>query len=134
MAVGRTTERRNVASVGTTATTTALTGPAGSFNEEDAGRGITGVGIPAGATLAAAGASSGAAATLSVAATATGTITAAVGSASGGGAEYGFSGWSPETDAESESYSVAANNAGTIPPGRIMNTTTSFSTLQRARD
>lgn len=133
MAVGRTPEQRTVAAVGTTATSTALTGPAGSFNEEDAGRGITGTGIPVGATLAAAGASSGAAATLSAAATATGTVTASVGTGTGGG-DYGFIGWSPETDIESEGYSVTAANAGTVTPARITNLTTSTSSLQRARN
>ena len=41
------------------------------------------------------------------------------------GWSYGFQGWSPESDAESETYTVAANNAGTATPDRITNSTTS---------
>lgn len=136
MAVGRTTEARTVAGVGTTATSTAITGPAGSFLKGDAGRPISGTGIPAGATLAAV--ASGTAATLSAAATATGTITATIGTATGtatGAAAlgYGFLGWSPETDTESGTYTLAAVNAGQVPPDRITNTYTGVSTLQRGR-
>ncbi len=113
-------------------TSTPLTAPAGSFVEEDAGRLIVGTGIPTGTTLAAV--LSDTAARLSAAATASGTVTASLGSgltslqdAQG----YGFQGWSPETDAESESYTVAANNAGTATPDRITNTYTAVS--QRGR-
>jgi hypothetical protein len=127
MAVGRSTDPRTLAGVSTTATSTALTAPAGTFAEEDTGRTITGPGIPAGSTLAAV--TSDTAATLSAAATATGTITAAVGQASA--ADYGFVGWSPETDTESESYTVAAVTSGVVPPGRITDTTTAAA--QRAR-
>lgn len=133
MAVGRSTEARTVASVGTTATSTALTAPAGSFNEEDAGRLITGTGIPASVTLATAGASNGAAATLSVAATATGTIAATLsGATAQADAGFGFYGWSPETDAESETYTVAAANAGTVTPDRVTNAISPIP-AQRAR-
>lgn len=111
----------------TTATSTAVTAAAGTFNEEDAGATVTGAGIPAGATLASV--TSGAAATLSAAATTTGTPTVAFGG--NRDAAYGFAGWSPETDTESEAYTVAAVNAGTVPPGRITNTTTPVQ--QRAR-
>ena len=124
MAVGRTTEGRTVPSVTTTLTSTALTAPAGSFNEEDAGRTISGTGIPAGATLTAAGASNGAAATLSAAATATGTVTVTLGTGTTSLAEgqrYGFIGWSPETDAESETYTLAAVNSGAVTPDRVTN-------------
>jgi hypothetical protein len=72
---------RGVAGVGTTDTSTALTAPAGSFFPGDAGRPISGTGIPAGATIASVESSS--AATLSAAATATGTITAAIGGGNG---------------------------------------------------
>ncbi len=123
---GRTNEARSV-TVTTTLSSTAVTAPAGTFHEEDAGRTITGAGIPAGATLSAV--TSDAAATLSAAATAAGTVTATLGRASA--AAYGFAGWSPETDAESETYSVAANNAGTATPDRITNTTTAV--RQRSR-
>ncbi len=135
MAVGRTTEARTVASVGTTNLSAAITGPANSFNEEDAGRPISGTGIPAAATILSV--ASGTAATLSANATATGTITATIGSAvtanSAAGQAYGFVGWSPETDAESEAYTLAAVNAGTTPPDRITNNYTGVSTLQRGR-
>jgi hypothetical protein len=129
MAVGRSPERRTVTAT-TTATSTAITAPAGTFAEEDAGRAITGPGIPAGATLSAV--TSDTAATLSAAATASATVTAAVGTTGAtAAAAYGFTGWSPETDTESETYSVAAVNAGTASPDRITNTTTAVQ--QRAR-
>lgn len=114
--------------VTTTAASTAVTAAAGTFNvPEDVGRTITGTGIPAGATIAAVASST--AATLSAAATAAGAPTVALGAATG--SSYGFRGWSPETDAESETYTVAANNAGTATPDRITNTTTAVS--QRSR-
>jgi hypothetical protein len=123
---GRTNEGRT-ATVTTTLSSTAITAPAGTFHEEDAGRTITGTGIPAGATLASV--QSDAAATLSAAATAAGTVTAALGRAPA--SAYGFAGWSPETDAESETYTVAAANAGTVTPDRITNTSTAV--RQRSR-
>ncbi len=127
MAPGRTTEPRT-AVVTTTLSSTAVTAAAGTFHvPEDVGRTITGAGIPAGATIAAV--TSSTAATLSVAATAAGSPTVALGPGSGLG--YGFRGWSPETDGESETYTVAANNAGTATPDRITNTTTAVT--QRTR-
>lgn len=130
MVTGRTSESRTIASVGTTNASAAITAPANSFNEEDAGRLITGTGIPAAATILSV--QSGAAATLSANATATGTITATVGgTAADTGQRYGFIGWSPETDAESEAYTLAANNASTVPPDRITNTFTA--NAQRSR-
>lgn len=128
MVAGRSNEGRTIASVGTTNLSTAITAPANSFEEEDAGRSISGTGVPAGATIASV--TSPTAATLSAAATATGTITATVGAASG--SAYGFAGWSPETDAESETYTVAANNAGTATPDRLTNSVTAKSS-QRSR-
>lgn len=130
MVVGRTTEPRTVASVGTTSASTALTGPAGSFSKSDVGRPISGTGIPAGATIASV--SSGTSAALSANATATGTITATIGSATTLGtaqAGYGFTGWSPETDAEAQTYTVTSG--GTSEPSRITNTYTGVS--QRGR-
>lgn len=124
---GRTPEGRSVASVGTTNASTAITAPAGSFAEEDAGRTISGTGIPAGATLASV--ESDTAATLSAAATATGTITATLGP--GDAADYGFVGWSPESDAESETYSIAGGASATSP-GRHTNPNTANE--QRARN
>lgn len=126
MVAGRSTEGR-VATVSTTATTTAITGAAGTFNEEDAGRTIVRAGIPAAATIASV--TSDTAAVLSAAATTTASAAAALGAASG--ESHGFRGWSPESDAESESYTLAANNAGTVPPDRIVNTTTGVT--QRTR-
>lgn len=108
---GRSNEARSVPNVGTTATSTAITGPAGTFHEEDAGRTISGTGIPAGATIASVQSDTGA--TLSAAATATGTITATFGVAAA--ATYGFVGWSPESDAESETYSVAGGASANSP-------------------
>lgn len=128
MVAGRTNEGRT-ATVSTTLSSTAITGAAGTFHEEDAGRTITGTNIPAAATLASV--QSDTAATLSAAATATGAgITATLGRATG--EAYGFTGWSPETDPESETYTVAAANAGTVTPDRV---TTSIApkSAQRAR-
>ncbi|MDR3082851.1 MAG: hypothetical protein LBV60_18340 [Streptomyces sp.] len=126
MVAGRTNEKRTI-TVTTTNASTALTAAAGTFNEEDAGRTITGTGIPAGATLASV--TSDTAATLSAAATAAGSVSAVLGRAQG--TAYGFTGWSPETDAESETYTVAAVNAGTATPSRLTNTYTRAE--QRAR-
>lgn len=112
---GRSTEGRAVAGVGTTNLSAAITAPAGSFHEEDPGRTISGTGIPAGRTILSV--QSDTAATMSGNATATGAITATLGP--GTAESYGFRGWSPESDAESETYSVPAVNAGAVPPGRI---------------
>lgn len=121
----------DVASVasGGTALSTNLTAPAGTFHRpEDAGRPITGTGIPAGATVASV--QSGTAARLSVAATAAGSPSVTLGRANP--ESYGFEGWSPETDAESETYSVAAANAGTATPDRLTNPFTAVSQRGRA--
>lgn len=125
MAVGRTNEQRTVTV--TTNSTTAITAAAGTFHEEDAGRTITGTGIPAAATIASV--TSDTAATLSAAATASGSPSVTLGRAQG--QAYGFTGWSPETDAESETYTVAAVNAGTATPDRLTNAHTRVE--QRAR-
>jgi hypothetical protein len=132
MALGRSTESRTVASVGTTSASAAITAPAGSFASGDAGRSITGTGIPAGATISAV--TSDTAATLSANAIATGTITATIGSNTTphqSGQTYGFVGWSPETDLEAKTYSLAAVNAGQVPPSKITNTYTAVT--QRGR-
>ncbi len=110
-----------------TAISTGVTATAGTFNEEDAGRPITGTGIPAGASVTSV--TSDTAAVLSVAASAAGTVTAQVAATLG----YGFVGWSPETDPESETYTVAAANANTVTPDRITNSATGVGPLQRAR-
>lgn len=126
MAAGRTNEARTV-TVTTTNASANITASAGTFQEEDAGRSITGTGIPAGATVQTV--TSDTAATLSAAATASGSPSVTLGVAQP--TAYGFSGWSPETDAESETYTVAAVNAGTATPDRLMNTYTRVE--QRAR-
>lgn len=126
MVAGRSTERRT-ATVTTTSGSANITAAAGTFHEEDAGRTITGTGIPAGATIASV--TSETAATLSANATASGSITATFGEARG--QAYGFVGWSPESDAESETYTLSANNAGTAQPDRLVNGTTPVS--QRSR-
>jgi hypothetical protein len=119
MVAGRTSEPRSV-TLTTTNASAAVTAAAGTFNEEDAGVPVSGTGVPAGATLLSV--TSDTAATLSASATATGSRSVTFGANTAG---YGFVGWSPESDAESETYTVAANNAGTATPDRITNTTTS---------
>jgi len=132
MVAGRTTEPR-VVTVTTTLSSTAVTAPAGTFSKRDVGRPIAGTGIPAGTTLSAV--ASATAATLSAAATAAGSPSATIGSTrplvDPAGPSYGFEGWSPETEAEAASYSVAANNAGTATPDRITNPYTAVT--QRGR-
>lgn len=119
MALGRSNEARTV-TVTTTNASANITAAAGTFHEEDAGRTITGTGIPAAATIATV--TSDTAATLSANATASGSPSVTLGRALP--TAYGFNGWSPETDAESETYSVAAVNAGTATPDRLTNTYT----------
>lgn len=131
MASGRTSEPRAV-TVTTTNSSTAVTASAGTFSKKDAGRTITATGIPASTTLASV--TSDTAAVLSAAATATGSRSATLGAATTAAADaqfYGFMGWSPETDVESDSYSVAANNAGTVAPDRITNTYTAVARRSR---
>lgn len=122
---GRTSEPRTV-TVTTALNATGITAPAGTFAEEDAGRTITGANIPAGATLASV--ESDTAATLSAAATAAATVSAELGDA---GLSYGFRGWSPESDAESETYSIAGG-ASANAPGRITDPNTGFTRRWRA--
>lgn len=116
---GRGPEGRTVAGVVTTNASTTITAPVGTFEEEGAGRTITGTGIPAGATIVSAS-TDGSSAVISAAATASGTITATLGA--GNPSNYGFSGWSPESDAESETYTSAAQGAGgagAVTPDKI---------------
>jgi hypothetical protein len=107
---GRSTEPRTV-TISTTLGSATVTAATGVLVKSDAPRPITGTGIPAGATLAAV--ASGTAGTLSTAATATGTVTATLGAANP--AAMGFVGWSPETDAEAQSYTLPAVNTGSSP-------------------
>lgn len=125
---GHGTEGRTIASVGTTNTSTALTGPANSFNSGDVGAAVSGTGVPAGATIASV--TSGTAAVLSAAATATGTITLTVGPQSASSA--GFTGWHADTAAQESAETVAAENAGTTDPNRLtdINTRASEKTEQ----
>lgn len=132
MVAGRTTEPRT-ATVNTTSASAAITAAAGTFHPGDAGRPISGTGIPASATILSV--TSATAATLSANATATGSPTATIGVPSGVVAPqgYGFHGWSPESNTEAAAYSVAAANANTVTPDRITNNYTSVSALQRGR-
>ena len=118
---GRTTRART-ATVGRTSGSAALTGAAGTFQKGDVGKPITATGIPAGATISAV--ASATAATLSANATSTTNGAATIGGntqtdQNNAAQVTGFFGWSPESDAEAESYSVAAVNAGTVDPGRV---------------
>ncbi len=134
MATGRTSEGRAVTAT-TTNASTAITGAAGTFNEEDAGAAITAAsGLQAGTTIASV--TSDTDAVLSLTANATGSRTVTIGSLSSTstlsqGQRYGFIGWSPETDAESESYSNAAAGGGSVGPDRLTNAFTPVS--QRGR-
>ena len=47
--------------------------------------------------------------------------------------EAGFFGWSPESEAESEVYSIAGG-AGENDPARITDATTAWTTQRRTRD
>lgn len=109
---GRSTDPRTVASV-VTNSTTAITFPSGAMTTSDIGRPITGSGIPAGTTLAAR--PSATTGTLSASATASATITATLGSSSTTSTGYGFTGWSPETDAEAAVYPIAAGAGASAP-------------------
>lgn len=124
MSTGRTAESRQ-ASIGTTNGSTSITGPADTFSSADVGAAFTSTNTPATARIAAV--ASATAATLTVAATATGSTTATIGAST----DAGFTGWSPETQAESESYTVAAVNAGTVTPDRI--TSPAMERTQRGR-
>jgi hypothetical protein len=124
---GRSPAGRTVATVVTTDESAAITGPAGAFHEEDVGRAITGTGIAAATTIESV--ESATAATLSAPATATGSVTVALGG--GAAADYGFFGWSPETDAESETYTVLGG-ASAASPGRITSPTVAVAQRSQA--
>lgn len=113
--VGSASYVRTAASVGTTVSSAALTGPANTFHARDVGAPISGTGIPAGATITAV--ASGTAATMSVNATATGTITATIGPRKE--SSTGFLGWKPEADTRSGDYTFASAVAGTAPLDRL---------------
>ena len=130
MTVGRSTDPRSV-TVTKTDESTAITGASGTFiPARDVGRPISGTGIPAGTTLTAV--ASGTAATMSAAATATGAGAAVIGAAGGPAAlNYGFSGWSPETEAEAVTYTVESMGDEVATPDQITNPTTPIT--RRAR-
>lgn len=109
---GRSTDPR-AATISTTAGSAAVTAASGVLVRSDIGRAVTGAGIPAGATLTALPSTT--AGTLSAAATATGTATVTLGAAAP--SSLGFVGWSPETDAESQTWILSGVNAGSTPPG-----------------
>ena len=116
MVAGRSTEPRTVSALTKTSGAATCTGaPAGTFSSEDVGRTVTGTGVPAGATILSV--QSATACTLSANATASNSTGVTLGAALPGNA--GYSGWSPESATESAAYTVAASNAGTVPPDRI---------------
>jgi hypothetical protein len=119
-APGRSTDPRTIAGVGTTSTNATLTGTAGSFDQTDVGRTVTGTGIPAGRTITAVNAA-GSNATMSGNASATGTTTVTVGAGLPG--TLGFLGWSPETGAEAGVLTVAQRNAGAPDHNRTVRDT-----------
>ena len=129
MVAGRTSESRT-ASVTTTNLAATITAAAGTFNEEDAGLSISAAaGIPADTTILSVQSDTGA--TMSANASASCARTATIGGANTAqvrGTKYGFIGWSPETDAESEVYVVSSS---TDAPDRITNPITRAA--QRAR-
>lgn len=122
MVAGRTSEPRSV-TLTTTSASAAVTAAAGTFSKRDVGRVVTATGINAGTTLSAV--ASDTAATLSANASATGSRSATIGATTtpiNEGIAYGFVGWSPESDAESQTYTVTA--LGTSEPSRITNPNT----------
>lgn len=130
MVAGRTTEPRSV-TLTTTSGQAGVTAASGTFNAEDVNRVVTATGIPAGTTLSAV--ASDTAATLSANATASGSRSVVIGTEGGlAPTNYGFRGWSPESETESQAYSVSANNAGTpVPPAKLTDGITR--TSQRSR-
>jgi hypothetical protein len=113
-----------------TSASAAVTGSSGTFQSGDVGRTVTGTGIPAGATIAAVASST--AATLSASATTTTSGSVVLGAAPAG-AVYGFNGWSPESDAEAATYTVAGVNAGQVSPDRISSPNVGRTDNQRSR-
>jgi hypothetical protein len=120
MAVGRTPDGRTVASVTTGSAVATLTAVAGAFYDEDVGKTVTGTGVPAARTIASVNAD-GSVATMNGNGNAIGTATMTLGR--GSPAVYGFEGWSPETDAESELYTIAGG-AGANAPSKLANAVT----------
>lgn len=129
MVAGRSIEGRNV-TMTTTNASAAVTGPANTYQVGDVGRTVTGSGITAGTTIIAV--ASETAATLSANATTTNTRSCTLGPlGSAGNIATGYFGWSPESETESLSYSLAQSNLGTLTPDRLTNNFTPVS--QRSR-
>ncbi|WP_419994766.1 hypothetical protein [Streptomyces boninensis] len=124
MATGRSNETRTV-TLTTTSASTAITAGSGTFSAADVGRTVDAGGVPAGTTIATV--TNGTTAALSANATASGSRTAVLSPAP----SAGFTGWSPETAAESDDYTVAASIAGVVPADVITDNHTQVS--QRAR-
>jgi len=119
MVAGRTNEPRTV-TITTTSGSAAVTAAAGTFERSDAGRTVTGAGIQAGTTILSV--QSATAATLSLAASASGARSVALGAAPA--SALGFTGWSPESEAEADSHDLASRNAGEPIVDRPANATT----------
>lgn len=129
---GRGPSGRSV-TIGVTSGSTAVTAAAGTFDTtHDVGRAVYGVGIPAGATLAAV--TSATAATLSANATATNaSLAAQLGPRDTQARQratedyFGFRGWSPESVSEATAYQctgpVGGAGPGTNEPSRITSPT-----------
>jgi hypothetical protein len=99
--------------LGTTSGSTAITFSSGALTVTDVGRPVSGTGIPAGATVASrTNATTG---VLSANATATGSPSCVLGSGAAVSSNYGFTGWSPETDAEAAVYSISAGAGASAP-------------------
>lgn len=118
---GRSTEPKSVATFGTTSGSKAITFPSGKVVADDVGRGVSGTGIAAGSKIATV--TSATAGTVDTNATATGSVTATLASDRTTADGYGFFGWSPETDAEADTYSIA-NGAGADAPSVLSDSVT----------
>lgn len=117
---GHSTAGRSV-QLTTTASSTAVTAPAGTFNDpDDVDVTVSATGVPAGTTIASV--QSDTAATLSAAATAAGTVTATLGAELA--SETGFTGWVPVTGAQQNDWTVASANAGVTPPEHLADANT----------
>lgn len=127
-AVAGRTPKPRTQSIGTTSTDATITGSAGTFREEDVGRAITATGIPASTTILSV--TSDTSAELSANATATATVTATLGGDAA--SAYGFYGWSPETDAESETYTLLAKGGGATSPDQLADAVTGVAQRTRA--
>lgn len=119
--VGRSPQARTI-TITLTDIDTALTADAGTFHPEDAGRPISGQGIPAGSTLASV--ESDTEATLSDAATESGEVEATLPDVSWTADNgYGFIGWSPKSSATAADYKLPS--AGANDPEKITDPNTS---------